>query len=100
MKTSELLRAARAYVRDGWYVCIALDECIITEQDKKKANALRKRIRGAIYPHNIAHWWLLEQIGVCEHDKWDFYLENKDDICRWRVRWVNEMIVEYEAKGD
>ena len=101
MKTSELLRDARRHVGKGSYVCLAVDTCARidgTRQAIRKAAALRKRIGEVLWPHKFAHCWLAEHIGAGYSR--EFLMDRFDDIRKWRVRWVNKMIAEYEAKGD
>ena len=110
MKSSKLLKKAKKYLWDGnekryhdddqtQFICEALIEAA---SDAKKISALvvsqelRKEIRDKLHPASIVEGWLRSKKLIPKNPStW-----NRTDIQTYRHRWLDELIREYEAKGD
>lgn len=96
MKTSTMLREAQQRIKSEWntHICTALDSAFGFESRKIREEILRR-----IRPCYSETTWLKAQIGVdCNNYVWN--CEHKDELREWRVRWLDLLIAEYEAKGD
>ena len=102
MKSSELLRKAQMRIVSGksTFVCYAITGAAgATEECIRKAEALRTRVMASIYPHANAATWLHLRIKP-EQNNAAWSDANEAALREWRVRWLDALIAEYEAKGD
>jgi len=111
MKTSELLKSSRQYVWDGVgmptycqtsFLCVAVGMAAgdFIEKDESCRDAI-----GALA--NKAHDRILERLDTCTSvSQWLF---KNSPSCTWpqavtaqreRLKWLAELIAEFEAKGD
>jgi len=97
MKSSTMLCKAQQRIKSKQddYICVALSESF----GAKATTELREEILRRIYPHCSAASWLIAQIGV-EPENYTWTEVHKDELRKWRIRWLDQMIGEYESKGD
>lgn len=102
MKSSQILRRAKTRIVSGrsTYVCYAITGAGgATEECIRKAEALRTRVMASIYPHANAATWLHLRIKP-EQNYAAWADANEEALREWRIRWLDALIKEYEAKGD
>lgn len=100
MKSSEILREARALIADGSlvYVCNAV-KCIgytYPAASPEKAHRIVNYIQNVlIYPHGTLEFWLEANHGL-NVDK----IINARKMLQTRLAWIDWMIDQYESIGD
>ena len=105
MKSSQILRKAKRRIESGsgisTFLCYAIMGVVIdaAPEIRRKAEALRVRVMASIYPHASAAEWLHRCIKPKQ--RYDVWVDiNESALREWRVRWLDALIKEYEAKGD
>ena len=104
MKTSEIFKAAKRHLRGpreenrsfamGYseYICVAIALARSPFERRNAAQVIMSRLE---CPENNAAYtagcWLRDKHGIelCS-----------DDMQRWRHMWLDQLIAEFEAKGD
>ena len=104
MKSSQLLRKAQKSIaaRKTSCLCYGISqaaEAVGTTEADDKSYRLRMRIMMAIYPKAIASMWLYDVLKP-EQDSKEWHKAHMKDLREWRIRWLDALIAEYEAKGD
>ena len=104
MKSSTLLRYARRYIRDctASHLCCAIHfatQELRTGVAADKSYALIGRIMRSIYPRASASFWLYTVLAP-KQDFTEWRELHANDLRKWRLRWIDALIAEYEAKGD
>ncbi len=101
MKSSELLRAAKALLRGPdeitgeIYLCFALKKAFINNPGNfRKHEEIAGRIADALFPHATVSGWLIIAAGVSAN------LTTLSNMQEYRHRWIDHLIQEYESKGD
>ena len=110
MKSSKLLKKAKKYLWDGHektyhdddqtqFICGALIEAASNAKNISAlvvSQELRREIAARLYPASIVEGWLQRKKLIPKNPStW-----NRTDIQTYRHRWLDELIREYEAKGD
>lgn len=101
MKSTTALRAARKLIENERYahVCRAIrcacpgDEGVYTE--------VWKHIQRSLGDYIVVDCWL--QKHVLKFDAWSKNISGREydtAMREYRLRWIDEMIAQYEAKGD
>lgn len=115
MKTSEFLKIAKrdylAYNHSEWrssdkqrYLCLAIADCGFDLKQTLIVEFLRNRIEKAIGGLSTVESWLHEIHKVPNKEL--FYYDRYNNYCQtqalfdYRHRWIDELILEYETKGD
>ena len=104
MKSSQILRKAQKLVAAGKtnYLCCSIShaaQTVDTVEAVDKSHRLRARIMAAIYPRASASMWLYDVLKP-KQDFEEWRKAHMDDLREWRIRWLDALIAEYEAKGD
>lgn len=100
MKTSELLRRAKALLPKHFFVCDSLGAAAFSYPGPERIQSmtigmhLLDRVTQSIYPHANVSDWLIAQHKVPYSDM------TREALLDYRQRWLGALIAEYEAKGD
>lgn len=95
MKTSEVLKKAKPYLPESGFVCIAaLEACFAGKVTYDDYVRVRDMIEARLDGSLCVEGWLAKQ-GIPEMD-----LANNARMLDYRTRWMNQMITEFQAKGD
>lgn len=101
MKTSKVLRHAKENLRDSsetWpsnktmFICLSVECAPAPAKDKAR---VRREITRRIAPHRTAEHWLAERVGAEA-----VFKTPRKAFQAWRHAWVDQLIAEFEAKGD
>lgn len=102
MKTSTLLRKAKKYLpRDRRYpICYAIAEASYFCHDSDAAHEKSTdAIESRIHPFSMATHWLASKMVKERLGDW-VHAQDPKAIQAWRHAWVDQLIVEFKAKGD
>ena len=105
LKTSDILKVARTLIEseERYYVCYAIEvaACKLMQPNlslektiRQKEQALLKRIDKALNGSSTVGDWLNTICGVPYKDL------NREALLDYRIRWIDELIKEYQSKGD
>lgn len=96
MKTSELLRRAKALLPKHFFVCHAVRGAVPIghSKDYPRAAQVLKRIEAALKPHDTVSTWLRHKHKVPTEAM------TTEAMHDYRQRWLDALIAEYEAKED
>lgn len=105
MKTSEVFRRVRGYLRDEGhmlsrerYICYAIDALYFVEQEigDRDRTRCKRIVMGLLAPANSLEHWLEDnhRKGITNTPAY------KRKIMATRKAWLTHLIEHYEAKGD
>jgi hypothetical protein len=101
VKSSEILQLAHGYIENNivTFVCIALDSVrgmTLNRKSRRKATDIKLRIRRSINgdKRTVVEHWLVNR-GYAKRSELSFEVMKE-----YRLAWVNELILEYQSKGD
>lgn len=98
MKTSEIFRCAkRRMIRNrDEYICHAIARVRGPTCDEK--SIAKKIIMERIKPWGTADNWIATKIGKAYDEQW--WRGSRRDRRKWKLRWLDKLIAEFEAKGN
>ena len=117
MKSSTILKTAKRFIRKNgnnryFGVCSAILHASYSLGNASfdKAGELEEEISRRVQPVAYAHTWLASHVlygGIKrfsnrrqeEIRQW-LYAQGDAAIQQWRLRWLDQLIAEYKAKGD
>lgn len=101
MKSTTALRAARKLIENGTFshVCLVLRYAYPGEEGVH--TEVWKHIQRSLGSHIVVDSWLQKQVPG--FDAWSKNISGREydtAMREYRLRWIDEMIAQYEAKGD
>lgn len=102
-KTSEVFRAAKKYLNKGNqdektdYICSAIGYAELDDLVTARAADRARRVIGVRLDDNVSVTSWLKDRGFVPMNKSPY---NNVQVQKYRHRWLNALIREFEAKGD
>ena len=99
MKTSEVFRRAQKKLMNGdqSFICHAISRVRgCKDSDRRHAKEI---VMGRLYPFGNAMTWVRSNLYL-DHEKHQDFYAAKDLHREWRILWLDNLIAEFEAKGD
>jgi len=102
MKISQIFKRAHSKIKSGEevYICAAIscDSAAPRHDGNRALDVIYERINGTKRPHGLVGksviCWLLDNTSATHDDM------TRDQMRLYRMRWLNALIKEFEAKGD
>jgi hypothetical protein len=101
-KTSEVFRVAKTYLNRGDqdktdYICVAIGHAQWDKLVTNKAADRARQVIGSRLQDNVSVTEWLKDRGYVPRTQSPY---NNKQVQRYRHRWLNALIKEFEAKGD
>lgn len=93
MKSSELIREAKKHLKQNVYCCGAILTAAEEVDYMGKAEAITEYISLLLFPDTTLGQWIVDN-GIAD---WHTFNEHQYE---YRLRWLEHLAQQYEAKGD
>ena len=110
MKHSTLIKRAKKYIKPDELkgVCSALEQviedspnCSFDSKEWHTVDEVQTHIHDLLGKFAFAHDWLVNELKISpkQEEQMEWLQDNTEAIQKWRLKWMDQLALEYKAKG-